>query len=181
MTNDGNNKTTVDKTYDISLTLKDVLLDKKYLDIRIIIICTSLITFFTWIRNSVSISCMLSIFQNVIMVFIITSLLLARSNTYYFPTRVKRGVIIGGTIGGIYAIILYIVENIDYYFFGGRELISSTIGEPAPPLNIYTVRAELFSGLWACIFLVILSAVIGLIAALLLRKPPDKINTEYLI
>ncbi|OGO27852.1 MAG: hypothetical protein A2136_07660 [Chloroflexi bacterium RBG_16_54_11] len=176
MVNNENNRSKVDKNNNGTITINDVLHEKKYLDIRIIIICTTLITFLTWAPNSFSISCMLSIFQNVIMVFIITSMLLSRSNTFSFTNRIKRGVIVGSVIGGIYAIVLYIVENIEYYFFGVREITYSAIGIPIPPLNIYTIRGELCSGLWAIIFLVILSAIIGFIAGLLPGKPRFNID-----
>ncbi len=151
-------------------TVKEVFYGKKFLGIRLLIIGTSLITLLTWISNSLSVSCLLSIFQNAFMVFIITTMVLSRLNILSLNQRVKKGIMVGSVVGAIFATVLYLTENIQYYFLGGRELAFTEIGKPVPPLNFYTIRAELFSGMWACVLLVMLSAITGFISGAISGK-----------
>ncbi len=148
-------------------SLKEILLGKRFFDIRLLIVLTSLITLLTWIKNSLSISCQLIFLQNVFLVFIITTKILSRLNIHELRERIKSGAIIGGGVGAAYTTVMFITEDIHYYFMGGRDDISTALGKPVLPVNFYFIRNELCTGLWFCLFLITLSAFIGFFAGMI--------------
>ena len=146
---------------------REIFLGKRFRDFRLLLVITSLITLLTWIKNSISISCQLIFLQNIFLVFIYTTMILSRLNIIVFKQRIKKGVIVGGGVGAIYATVLFLIEEIHYYFMGGREDIATTLGKPVPPVNFYSIRGELYTALWFWLFLIILSAIVGFLAGVI--------------
>ena len=114
--------------------IKDIFINKKYSDIRLIIVVSVSLTLLLWIKDSLEISCLLSFFQNVLLVLYITTSILNRMNINKVQ-RIKNGMIIGGSIGILYGTMMFLVEDIKYYFFGGRLQTARDLGLPFIPLS----------------------------------------------
>lgn len=148
--------------------MKEILVSKDYSDIRLIVVISTLITFLLWIKDSLEISCLLSLFQNVILVIFITLRLLNRMSIDKFH-RIKIGILVGGCLGILYSTTTIIVEDVRYYFFGGRLQTSKDLGLPFFPLTKDLFLTELISGFWVWFFFVIVSIGVGFIAGIVSR------------
>jgi hypothetical protein len=81
--------------------------------------------------------------------------------------RLKNGLIIGGCIGVIYATMGFLVENIDYYFFGGRVQTARDLSLPYIPLTYDSLITGLISQFWIWLILVVVSTLLGFVAGAL--------------
>ena len=149
--------------------IKEIIFNKKYRDIRLIIFFSASVTMLLWIKNSLEISCLLSFIQNVLLVLFITNRILRRMNISEIQ-RIKNGLIIGGCIGIIYATMGILVEDIHYYFFGGRLQTSRDLGIPYFPLTIDLLTTGLIAQLWIWLLLVLVSVLCGFIAGVISRS-----------
>ncbi len=146
--------------------IKDIFINKKYSDIRLIIVVSVSLTLLLWIKDSLEISCLLSFFQNVLLVLYITTSILNRMNINKVQ-RIKNGMIIGGSIGILYGTMMFLVEDIKYYFFGGRLQTARDLGLPFIPLSNDLIMTELISQFWIWFFLVLLSLSFGFVGGVI--------------
>lgn len=149
--------------------IKEIFISKKYSDIRLMIGISASITILLWIKDSLEISCLLALIQNVLLVLFITARILNRMSIGKIQ-RIKNGVIIGASLGVVYSTMGSLVEGIDYYFFGGRFRAASDLGLPFFPLSYDLLLTEIITQIWIWLFLVLVSLACGFIAGVISRE-----------
>ncbi len=155
--------------------IKDLITSNRYKDIRLILVFTTLLTILLWIKDSLEISCLLALIQNVFLVLIITIIIINRMNLNNKILQIKNGIIISGSIGALYATMMFLVEDTKYYFFGGRLQVAKDLGLPFIPLSNDLLITELISEFWIWSTLVIVSLSCGFIAGVISQvKIKDK-------
>ena len=115
---------------------KKIFVDRRFLLIRILFILTISSSFIIIFYVTIPFSCQLMLFQNVIMVFIIVSLLLAKLELKTLKQKVVFGFKAGSITGAFVALVYIIVDKLQYYALGHRELVYELSGQSPPPLNI---------------------------------------------
>lgn len=155
--------------------LKKILVDRKFLSIRILFVLTISSSFIIFFYVTIPFSCQLMLFQNVIMVFIIVSLLLAKLELKSVKQNVVFGFKAGCITGSLVATVYSIVNILQYYVLGHRELVYKLSDQSPPPLNIDLLFVGIGSTIVIWILLVMLSSLSGMIAAFIYnaRKPVD--------
>ena len=117
------------------------------------------------------------LFQNVIMVFIIVSLLLAKLELKTLKQKVVFGFKAGSITGALVALVYTIVDKLQYYALGHRELVYELSGQSPPPLTIDLLFVGIGSTIVIWILLVILSSLSGVIAAFIYNTRSQ--NNKY--
>jgi hypothetical protein len=81
--------------------------------------------------------------------------------------RILVGVFVGGFTGGLPALLLIVIDTIEYYLLGDRELAASVLGNSPPQLTLYTFSMSIVSTMSLWITLLIVSSLVGLVAGVI--------------
>jgi hypothetical protein len=150
--------------------IKDVLLDRKFKVERILILLFAFASFSTFFYDSFRFSCGLSLFQNLILPTIIVSLAIGKMESVTLAEKLKIGVYLGAFVGLIQSTVFIFINNIQYYFFGGREFAFALRNQNPSSITPLTLYAEIGSSIVIGLLLLILSILAGLISAILSRS-----------
>jgi len=169
----------IDESTNLSFVLKKLFSGDTFFFIRILIVLSLLSGLVDIFYKSYLFSCQLSVVQNILLPLVDTRLILY---VLRFPSDKKLsilGIKLGVFIGGISAFVTLFVNNIQYYFGGDRSVAFLLKQQPVPPITPSILLAELSSQVFLWLFLVIVSAVAGLMATIKLRKGPNVENEDY--
>jgi hypothetical protein len=158
----------------LTLLLK-IFSEPKYFKIKLIILVSGLLSFVTIFYNSILFSCQLALIQNALLVFIAISILFSINKLQDRGKRIKLGVPIAAVLGAFPASITILLSNIQYYFFGFRNLAYSTKGFVAPLITGQMLLVELGSQVGSWLMLIAISGFAGFIASIVVSKE-HKIN-----
>lgn len=159
---------------------RNILVVRSFLLVRILIMLTSMTGFVILLYTTIPFSCQLMLFQNIIMVFIIVSIISMKVELKSVRQRVAFGIKTGIVIGAIPATIYQIIDAVQYYYLGHRELVYEITGEIAPPLRINGLLAGIGGRVVVWILLIILSSFCGLLATLLFARQDNTWYRKYI-
>lgn len=126
--------------------------------------------------NNSNVSCLLALYQNLVLPFLAVNLLLASSSP---STRIKYSCILGGLMGMIGATSHLTFLAFGFYFLGGRETILGANNNLVPTITSETILMEITLYVTSWIILVGISAISGLIGGALIRTQANAdINSD---
>jgi hypothetical protein len=154
----------------ILMLLRKIFSEPRFLKIKLIILTSGILSLITIFYNSILFSCQLALIQNALLVYIVTSMLFSINKMQGRGKRIKLGVPIAAVFGAFPASITILLSNIQYYFFGFRDLAYSAKGLVAPPITSQMLLVELGSQIGSWLMLIAISAIAGFIASIVGSK-----------
>ena len=158
--------------------LKLLMSDPRFRGVRVLIIVFALLSFVTFFYQTISFTCQISILQNVLLPIIVVQQYILKMGWMPIGKRIRIGLRLGGIVGASIALFYLIVQDIQYYFFGWRELAYSTLSLDITEVTIQTVFVKLGTDVFILSGLTILSIISGIIASMFVtvvrpEKPMD--------
>ena len=148
------------------LLLQKILFTNEYFVIRVLIILNTFSSFILINKDTFLISCTLSLIQNLIFPFLIAYLLVSKAQFLTARQKLLIGTSSGAIVGAIPAIIFLVISNINYYFFGGRNVMNSINNQLSPSLSPSLIQVGLWSQIFLLIFLISISTIMGMLGGM---------------
>jgi hypothetical protein len=146
--------------------LKDLMIDPRFRGVRLLILAFALLSLSTFFYKTIPFTCQLSILQNVLLPIIVVQQYILKMGWMPTGNRIRIGLKLGGIVGASIALFFIIVQNIQYYFFEGRELAYSALGSDITRFTLQTLYMDLSTDVFILIGLTILSLISGLMASM---------------
>lgn len=141
--------------------LKKIFYRKENAKIRILIAISILLGLSSLVYSELKFSCQLIIIQNLIIPFFISTLVVRKENIDDFSIKIKYGFFIGGFVGAISSAMTLIVDNISFYFLGGRERAFEITNQTYFPLSMEIIIVGLLNQILLWVFYILMSALSG--------------------
>jgi len=150
--------------------LKKIFKISTFFRIRLTIFFSLAICFTTIFYNNIVFSCISSLLQNVLLVYITILMLFSVSKISDSSERIKLGVPIATILGALYSGLTLLIGIIQYDFFGFRDRVFVGSNLVAPQITTQTILVGLASQIVLWFILTLISAGTGFLASIIYKR-----------
>jgi hypothetical protein len=161
-----------------NVNFQTLFFNERFTSIRIFVSLSAICSLILLGRFGGLFSCLLTIFQIVVVPLLGTIMYLRKVRFATFSQKLKEAMLVGGVIGFVSATSIIIVTMVLFYGFKSRQNFYPVFGYKAPPFKLDVFFVEIQIWLVAVVLMTSVSSMVGLFASVLPIRNWREANTD---